>query len=34
MLDIKKIRVNPDEVVKALEKRHGNFQIDQVLELV
>lgn len=33
MLDIKKIRVNPDEVVKALEKRHGNFPIDQVLEL-
>lgn len=33
MLDIKKIRVNPDEVVKALEKRHGNFPIDKVLEL-
>lgn len=33
MLDIKKIRMNPDEVLKALEKRHGNFPIDQVLEL-
>ncbi len=33
MLDIKRIRMNPDEVLKALEKRHGNFPIDQVLEL-
>lgn len=33
MLDIRKIRANSDEVVKALEKRHGNFPIDKVLEL-
>ncbi len=33
MLDIKRIRANSDEVVKALEKRHGNFPIQKVLEL-
>lgn len=33
MLDIKRIRANADEVVKELEKRHGNFPIDKVLEL-
>ncbi|NMA86027.1 MAG: serine--tRNA ligase [Tissierellia bacterium] len=33
MLDIKRIRKNPEEVIKALEKRHGNYPIDQVLEL-
>lgn len=33
MLDIRRIRANSDEVVKALEKRHGNFPIDKVLEL-
>lgn len=33
MLDIRRIRANADEVVKALEKRHGNFPIDKVLEL-
>ena len=33
MLDIRRIRSNPDEVVKALGKRHGDFPIDKVLEL-
>ncbi len=33
MLDIRRIRKNPDEVVKALEKRHGDFPIQKVLEL-
>jgi seryl-tRNA synthetase len=33
MLDIKRIRTNPDEVVNALKKRHGDFPIDKVLEL-
>jgi seryl-tRNA synthetase len=33
MLDIKRIRSNPDEVIKSLKKRHGNFPIEKVLEL-
>lgn len=33
MLDIKKIRQNPEEVVEGLKKRHGNFPIDNVLEV-
>ena len=33
MLDIRRIRKNPEEVRKALEKRHGDFPIDEVLEL-
>ncbi len=33
MLDIKRIRMNPEGVIKALEKRHGNFPIQKVLEL-
>jgi len=33
LLDIRRIRKNPDEVVKALEKRHGDFPIQKVLEL-
>ncbi|SHD76050.1 serine--tRNA ligase [Schnuerera ultunensis] len=33
MLDIRRIRKNPEEVMKALEKRQGNFPIDKVLEL-
>ncbi|NMB26612.1 MAG: serine--tRNA ligase [Tissierellia bacterium] len=33
MLDIRRIRKNPEEVKKALEKRHGDFPIDEVLEL-
>ena len=33
MLDIKRIRQNPQEVKEALEKRHGNFPIDDLLEL-
>lgn len=33
MLDIRKIRSNPEEVVDALKKRHGNYPIDKVLEL-
>lgn len=33
MLDIRRIRKNPEEVVKALEKRHGDYPIDKVLEL-
>lgn len=33
MLDIKKIRSNPDEVKEALAKRNGEFPIDEVIEL-
>ncbi len=33
MLDIRRIRSNPDEVIAALGKRHGEFPIDKVLEL-
>lgn len=33
MLDIKRIRKNPEEVIKALEKRHGDYPIDKVLKL-
>lgn len=33
MLDIKRIRSNPEEVKKALAKRQGEFPIDQVIEL-
>ena len=33
MLDIKRIRSNPDEVIKALEKRKGSFPIERVLEI-
>ena len=33
MLDIRRIRKNPEEVVKALGKRHGDYPIDKVLEL-
>ena len=33
MLDIRKIRMNAKEVKEALEKRHGDFPIDKVLEL-
>ena len=33
MLDIRRIRKNPEEVKKALGKRHGDFPIDEVLEL-
>ncbi|NLW23335.1 MAG: serine--tRNA ligase [Tissierellia bacterium] len=33
MLDIKRIRKNPEEVKKALEKRQGDYPIDKVLEL-
>ncbi len=33
MLDIRRIRSNPKEVVNALKKRHGNFPIDKVVEL-
>lgn len=33
MLDIKRIRMNPEEVKAALAKRHGNFPIDQVIDL-
>ena len=33
MLDIKRIRSNPEEIIKALEKRKGNFPIERVLEL-
>ena len=32
MLDIKRIRMNSEEI-KALEKRHGDYPIDKVLEL-
>lgn len=33
MLDIKRIRSNPDEVKNALNKRHGDYPIDKVLEI-
>jgi len=33
MLDIKKIRSNPEEIIKALGKRKGSFPIERVLEL-
>ncbi|MBS4025115.1 MAG: serine--tRNA ligase, partial [Clostridia bacterium] len=33
MLDIKRIRMDGESVVVALKKRHGNFPIDQVIEL-
>lgn len=33
MLDIRRIRNNPEEVTKALEKRQGDFPIEKVLEL-
>ncbi|NLY45801.1 MAG: serine--tRNA ligase [Tissierella sp.] len=33
MLDIKRIRQNPEEVKDLLAKRHGNFPIDELLEL-
>lgn len=33
MLDIRRIRNNPEQVINALKKRHGNFPIEKVLEL-
>ena len=33
MLDIKRIRQNPEEVKELLGKRHGSFPIDELLEL-
>jgi len=33
MLDIRRIRSNSDEVIKALQKRKGDFPINKVLEL-
>lgn len=33
MLDIRRIRKNPEEVISALEKRHGSYPIDEVLKL-
>lgn len=33
MLDIRRIRNNPDEVKKALSKRHGDYPIDEILKL-
>lgn len=33
MLDIKKIRMNPQGVKDALGKRQGSFQVDEALEL-
>lgn len=32
MLDIKRIRKNPEEVLEALKKRHGSFLIEELLE--
>lgn len=32
MLDIKRIRKNPEEVLEALKKRHGSFPIEGLLE--
>lgn len=33
MLDIRRIRSNPEEVKNGLKKRHGDFPIDRVLEI-
>ncbi len=33
MLDIRRIRSNPQEVIAALSKRHGEFAIDKLVEL-
>lgn len=33
MLDIKRIRENKEEVIKALKKRHKDYPIDEVIEL-
>ncbi|OLS03440.1 serine--tRNA ligase [Tissierella creatinophila] len=33
MLDIKRIRMNAKEVKEALEKRHGSFPIDEVIQI-
>ncbi len=33
MLDLKRIRTNPEEVKLALSKRHGSYPIDEVLNL-
>jgi len=33
MLDIKRIRENPEKVKAAIEKRHGDYPIDKVLDL-
>ena len=33
MLDIKRIKQNPEEVKELLAKRHGNFPIDELLAL-
>lgn len=33
MLDIKRIRANPEEVIVALNKRRGSFSIEKVVEL-
>lgn len=33
MLDIKRIRKDKEEVLKALEKRHGNFPINKLIEI-
>ena len=33
MLDIKRIRMNKEEVIESLNSRFGNYNIDKVLEL-
>lgn len=33
MLDIKRIRNNKEDIINALQKRHGNYPIDKILEL-
>src|SRR5699024_2135829 len=33
MLDIKRIRKEPEKIVEALNKRSGNFPIEELLEL-
>ena len=33
MLDIKRLRADKEAVIKALEKRHGDFPIDELLEV-
>jgi len=34
MLDIKKIRNNPDEVLKSLKRKDNNISIDKILKII
>ena len=33
MLDIRRIRMNSEGIIKSLEKRNGQFPIDKVVEI-